>query len=61
MKKIYTVTGKVTCPMGEDVKNTSFTFSDEETGVMFSMDTKDPAEADAITYGDKVTVEITKV
>ena len=47
--------------MGEDVKNTSFTFSDEGTGAMFSMDTKDPAEADAITYGDKVTVEITKV
>ena len=53
--------GKVTYPMGEDVKNTSFTFSDEETGAMFSMDTKDPAEADAITYGDKVTVEIIKV
>ena len=32
MKKIYTVTGKVTYPIGEDVKNTSFTFSDEETG-----------------------------
>ena len=61
MKKIYTVTGKVTYPMGEDVKNTNFTFSDEETGAMFSMDTKDPAEADSITYGDKVTVEITKV
>ena len=61
MKKIYTVTGKVTYPMGEEVKNTSFTFSDEETGAMFSMDTKDPVEADAITYGDKVTVEITKV
>ena len=52
--------GKVTYPMGENVKNTSFTFSDEETGAMFSMDTKDPAEADAITYGDRVTVEITK-
>mgnify|MGYP000983409668 FL=1 len=61
MKKIYTVTGKVTYPMGEDVKNTNFTFSDEETGAMFSMDTKDPVEADSITYGDKVTVEITKV
>ena len=61
MKKIYTVTGKVTYPMGEDVKNTNFTFSDEETGAMFSMDTKDPAEADSITYGDKVAVEITKV
>ena len=61
MKKIYTVTGKVTYPMGEDVKNTNFTFSDEETGAMFSVDTKDPVEADSITYGDKVTVEITKV
>ena len=60
MKKNYVVTGKVTYPTGEDTKLTTFTFTDETTGAMFSVNTEDSAEVDAITYGDQVMVEITK-
>lgn len=59
MKKNYIVNGKVTYPTADGAA-TTFTFTNSETGEMFTMATIDPAEAESITYGDTVTVEIKK-
>ena len=59
MKKKYIVNGKITYPQGE-TSITNFTFTNMETGEMFSLATKDQAEADEITYGDHVVIEVWK-
>lgn len=59
MKKKYIVNGKITYPQGEQAL-TNFTFTNVETGEMFSLATSDPTEADEITYGDHVVIEIRK-
>ena len=59
MKKKYIVNGKITYPQGE-TSITNFTFTNMETGEMFSLATKDQAEADEITYGDHVVIEVRK-
>ena len=59
MKKKYWVNGKVTYPQGEGAL-TNFTFTNTETGEMFSLATSDPKEADEITYGDHIVVEVKK-
>jgi len=57
MLKKYIVNGKITYPQGEGTI-TNFTFTNVETGEMFSLATKDQAEADEITYGDHVVIEV---
>lgn len=59
MLKKYIVNGKITYPQGEGTI-TNFTFTNVETGEMFSLATKDQAEADVITYGDHVVIEVRK-
>lgn len=59
MKKKYIVNGKITYPQGEG-SFTNFTFTNMETGEMFSLATSDPKEADEITYGDRIVVEVKK-
>ena len=59
MKKKYIVNGKITYPQGEQAL-TNFTFTNTETGEMFSLTTSDPKEADEITYGDHIVVEMRK-
>ena len=59
MKKKYIVNGKITYPQGEKTL-TNFTFTNVETGEMFSLATTDSAEADEITYGDHVVIEVRK-
>ena len=59
MKKKCIVNGKITYPQGEDAL-TNFTFTDVETGEMFSLATSDPKEADEITYGDHIVVDVRK-
>ena len=59
MLKKYIVNGKITYPQGE-TSITNFTFTNMETGEMFSLATKDQAEADEITYGDHVVIEVRK-
>ena len=59
MKKKYVVNGKITYPQGEGAL-TNFTFTNMETGEMFSLATSDPKEADEITYGDHIVVEVKK-
>ena len=59
MLKKYIVNGKITYPQGE-TSITNFTFTNMETGEMFSLATKDQAEADEITYGDHVVIEVKK-
>ena len=50
MLKKYIINGKITYLQGE-TSITNFTFTNVETGEMFSLATKDQAEADEITYG----------
>lgn len=57
MLKKYIINGKITYPQGE-TSITNFTFTNVETGEMFSLATKDQAEADEITYGDHVVIEV---
>ena len=59
MKKKCIVNGKITYPQGEKAL-TTFTFTNTETGEMFSLATSDPKEADEITYGDHIVVEVRK-
>ena len=59
MKKKCIVNGKITYPQGDGAL-TNFTFTNTETGEMFSLATSDPKEADAFTYGDCVVMEIRK-
>lgn len=59
MIKKYWVNGKVTYPQA-DTALTTFTFTSEETGEIFALSTSDQAEADAITYGDRVILEVRK-
>lgn len=59
MKKKCIVNGKITYPQGEQAL-TTFTFTNTETGEMFSLATTDQAEADEITYGDHVVIEVKK-
>lgn len=59
MKKKYIVNGKITYPQNDSTL-TNFTFTDVETGAMFSFATSDPKEADEITYGDHIVVEVKK-
>ena len=59
MQKKYIVNGKITYPQ-EDGALTTFTFMSEETGEMFSITTTNHAEADEITYGDHVVIEVKK-
>ncbi len=59
MKKKCIVNGKITYPQGEGAL-TNFTFTNTETGEMFSLATSDPKEADEITYGDHIVVEVKK-
>lgn len=59
MKKKYIVNGKITYPQGDGTL-TNFTFTNVETGEMFSLATTDQAEADEITYGDHVVIEVKK-
>lgn len=59
MKKKYIVNGKITYPQSEGAL-TNFTFTNVETGEMFSLATSDPKEADEITYGDHIVVEVRK-
>ena len=59
MKKKYIVNGKITYPQGEQAL-TNFTFTNVETGEMFSLATSNPTEVDEITYGDHVVIEIRK-
>lgn len=59
MKKKCIVNGKITYPQGEGAL-TNFTFTNTETGEMFSLATSDPKEADEITYGDHIVVEVRK-
>jgi len=59
MKKKYIVNGKITYPQGEQAL-TNFTFTNVETGEMFSLATTDQAEADEITYGDHIVIEVKK-
>ena len=47
MKKKYVVNGKITYPQGEGTL-TNFTFTNTETGEMFSLATSDPKEADVL-------------
>ena len=59
MLKKYIVNGKITYTQ-ENGALTQFTFTNVETGEMFSLATIDQAEADEITYGDHVTIEVRK-
>ena len=59
MKKKYIVNGKITYPQGDSTL-TNFTFMNAETGEMFSLATTDQTEADEITYGDHVVIEVRK-
>nr|DAS40836.1 MAG TPA: hypothetical protein [Caudoviricetes sp.] len=59
MLKKYIVNGKITYPQGE-TSITNFTFTNVETDEMFSLATKDRTEADEITYGDHVVIEVRK-
>ncbi|WP_313994114.1 betaine-aldehyde dehydrogenase [uncultured Selenomonas sp.] len=59
MQKKYIVNGKITYPQGDSTL-TNFTFTNVETGEMFSLSTTDQKEADEITYGDHVTLEVKK-
>ena len=59
MKKKCIVNGKITYPQGDGAL-TNFTFTNTETGEMFSLATSDPKEADEITYSDHVVIEIRK-
>jgi len=59
MLKKYIVNGKITYPQGE-TSITNFTFTNGETGEMFSLATKDRAEADEIPSGDHVVIEVRK-
>lgn len=59
MRKKYIVNGKITYPQGESTL-TNFTFTNVETGEMFSLATTDQTEADEITYGDHVVIEVKK-
>ena len=59
MQKKYIVNGKITYPQGDSTL-TNFTFTNVETGEMFSLATTDQAEADEITYGDHVVIEVRK-
>ena len=59
MRKKYIVNGKITYPQGEGAL-TNFTFTNTERGEMFSLATSDPKEADEITYGDHIVVEVKK-
>lgn len=59
MKKKYIVNGKITYPQGDNTL-TNFTFTNVETGEMFSLATTDQSEADEITYGDYITLEVKK-
>ena len=60
MKRNYIVNGKVTYPTNEG-SNTTFTFINKDTGELFNMQTTDDTEANSMTYGDTVVVEVTKV
>ncbi len=59
MRKKYIVNGKITYPQGDSTL-TNFTFTNVETGEMFSLATTDQAESDEITYGDHVVIEVKK-
>ena len=59
MKKKYIVNGKITYPQGDSTL-TNFTFMNAETGEMFSLATTNQAEADEITYGDHIVIEVKK-
>jgi betaine-aldehyde dehydrogenase len=59
MKKKYIVNGKITYPQGDSTL-TNFTFTNVDTGEMFSLATTDQTEADEITYGDHVVIEVKK-
>ena len=59
MLKKYIINGKITYLQGE-TSIANFTFTNVETGEMFSLATKDQAEADEITYGDRVVIEVRK-
>lgn len=59
MQKKYIVNGKITYPQGDSTL-TNFTFTNVETGEMFSLSTTDPKEADEITYGDHVILDVKK-
>ena len=56
-KKEFYVNGKITYPQGEG-NLTTFTFTNKETGDMFSISTRVDAEAATIDYGQDVTIEI---
>lgn len=59
MQKKYIVNGKITYPQGNSTL-TNFTFTNVETGEMFSLSTTDQKEADEITYGDHVILDVKK-
>nr|DAF05806.1 MAG TPA: hypothetical protein [Caudoviricetes sp.] len=59
MLKKYIVNGKITYPQGE-TSITNFTFTNMETGEMFSLAATSQMEADEITYGDHVVIEVRK-
>ena len=59
MLKKYIVNGKITYPQGE-TSITNFTFTNMETGEMFSLAATSQMEADEITYGDHVVIDVRK-
>nr|DAG04169.1 MAG TPA: hypothetical protein [Siphoviridae sp. ctDxv33] len=59
MLKKYIVNGKITYPQGE-TSITNFTFTNMETGEMFILAATSQMEADEITYGDHVVIEVRK-
>lgn len=59
MKKQFLVNGKVTYPQNGGAM-TTFYFIQQETQESFSISTTEEAEAEALNYGDIVTVRIEK-
>ena len=59
MKKQFLVNGKVTYPQNGGAM-TTFCFIQQETQESFSISTTEEAEAEALNYGDIVTVNIEK-
>ena len=59
MKRTCKVNGKVSYPQNDGVL-TTFSFHNQETGEMLTIQTNAQEETDELNYGDTVTLEIKK-
>ena len=59
MKRTCKLNGKVSYPQNDGVL-TTFSFHNQETGEMLTIQTNSQEETDELNYGDTVTLEIKK-